>query len=113
MTVSFVGGGVITNLFFTVFESCIVTEHCHHRSPKEQLEKNTRDSMVASNLSVIFFGCLEHVCTSLYRPTGPFSGNFACTFVALFLVITRWEENYGSYVPSMKIITPYLGKSRG
>ena len=103
-------GGITTNLLFTVFESWLVTEHRKRGFPEDKLETILRDSVVASNLSAIASGCIAHYCALLYGPTGPFSGAVTCTFVALILVATRWEENYGSDVPEMKGITCYMSK---
>lgn len=109
LVVSRVVGGITTNLLFTVFEGWLVTEHRRRGFPEEKLEIIMRDSVVASNLSAIASGCMAHYCASIYGPTGPFSGAVACTFVALILVATRWEENYGSDVQGVKTIRSYMG----
>ena len=103
-------GGITTNLLFTVFESWLVTEHRKRGFSEDKLETILRDSVVASNLSAIASGCIAHYCALLYGPTGPFSGAVACTAVALILVATRWEENYGSDVPEMKSIRCYMSE---
>lgn len=104
-------GGITTNLLFTVFESWLVTEHRKRGFAEEKLETILRDSVVASNLSAIASGCIAHYCALLYGPTGPFSGAVSCTFIALILVATRWEENYGSDVPEMKSIRSYMSEA--
>lgn len=101
-------GGITTNLLFTVFESWLVTEHRKRGFSEDKLETILRDSVVASNLSAIASGCIAHYCALLYGPTGPFSGAVTCTFVALILVATRWEENYGSDNADLKGITCYM-----
>lgn len=111
LVVSRVVGGITTNLLFTVFESWLVTEHRSRGFPEDKLEIVMRDSVVASNLSAIASGCMAHYCASVYGPTGPFSGAVACTLVALVLVATRWEENYGSDIPGMKSINNYMSNA--
>lgn len=95
LIISRVVGGITTNLLFTVFESWLVTEHRKRGFEEEKLEIVLRDSVVASNLSAIASGCLSHILAMYLGTVGPFEGAVVCTFVALMLVCTRWEENYG------------------
>jgi len=104
-------GGITTNLLFTVFESWLVTEHRKRGFPEEALETVLRDSVVASNVSAILSGCIAHWFAHYYGATGPFMGAVGCTLVALILVATRWEENYGSDVPGMKSIRNYMSEA--
>eukprot|EP00586_Coscinodiscus_wailesii_P000414 CAMPEP_0172487674 /NCGR_PEP_ID=MMETSP1066-20121228/16845_1 /TAXON_ID=671091 /ORGANISM="Coscinodiscus wailesii, Strain CCMP2513" /LENGTH=823 /DNA_ID=CAMNT_0013254429 /DNA_START=199 /DNA_END=2670 /DNA_ORIENTATION=+ len=111
LIMSRVVGGVTTNLLFTVFESWLVTEHRRRGFSEEKLETVLRDSVVASNFSAIASGCLAHILASKFGAKGPFEGAVACTFVALVLVATRWEENYGSDVPGVKSIRSYMSNA--
>lgn len=111
LIVSRVVGGVTTNLLFTVFESWLVTEHRKRGFSEEKLEIVLRDSVVASNLSAIASGCLSHVLALYLGSKGPFEGAVVCTFVALLLVCTRWEENYGSEVPGVKTVRNYMSQA--
>ena len=89
-------GGITTNLLFTVFESWVVTEHRKRGFPEEKLEIILRDSVVLSNIAAIVSGFAAHILADIFGLTGPFKGAVASTFVALILVWSRWEENYGS-----------------
>jgi len=73
----------------------MVTEHRKRGFSEEKLEIIMRDSVVASNLSAIASGCMAHMLAARLGPCGPFEGAVACTIVALILVATRWEENFG------------------
>jgi len=111
LIVSRVVGGITTNLLFTVFESWLVTEHRLRGFSEEKLEIVLRDSVVASNLSAIASGCLSHVLALYLGSKGPFEGAVVCTFVALLLIMTRWEENYGSEIPGVKTVSNYMNKA--
>ncbi len=91
-------GGVTTNLLFTVFESWLITEHRSRGFPESQLALLLRDSVVSSNLSAIGSGFLAHFLADSFGPAGPFKGTVVCSGIALILVATQWEENYGSCV---------------
>ncbi len=89
-------GGVTTNLLFTVFESWLITEHRRRGFPESQLAILLRDSVVSSNLSAIGSGFLAHILADMFGPAGPFKGTVVCSGIALILVGTQWEENYGN-----------------
>jgi len=111
LIVSRVVGGITTNLLFTVFESWLVTEHRSRGFSEEKLETVLRDSVVASNFSAILSGCFAHYLALKFGPKGPFEGAVGCTFVALILVLTRWEENYGSGAPGVRSIRNYMSSA--
>jgi len=88
-------GGITTNLLFTVFESWLITEHRKRGFPESKLEILLRDTVISSNLSAIASGCIAHFMAGVFGPTGPFKGTVVCTGLALLLVASQWEENYG------------------
>lgn len=103
-------GGITTNLLFTVFESWFITEHRKRNFSEHKLEVIMRDSVIASNLSAIASGCIAHVLAGEYGNVGPFKGAVVLTFVALLLV-TTWQENYGSCNSKDRRMTDYMSKS--
>jgi MFS family permease len=96
LILSRVVGGITTNLLFSVFEAWLVTEHRKRGFSEDKLEVLMRDSTVTSNMSAIMSGYIAHVLATNFGPVGPFKGAVASTFVALLLVTTKWQENYGS-----------------
>jgi MFS family permease len=88
-------GGVTTNLLYTVFEAWLITEHRKRNFPEAKLEILLRDTVVSSNLSAIASGFFAHSLADFFGPTGPFKGTVLCTALALLLIGSRWEENYG------------------
>jgi len=96
LIISRVVGGITTNLLFSVFEAWLVTEHRKRGFSEDKLEVVMRDSTVTSNMSAILSGYIAHVLATNFGPVGPFEGAVASTFVALVLVTTKWQENYGS-----------------
>jgi len=111
LIISRVVGGITTNLLCSVFEAWLVTEHRKRGFCEEKLETIMRDSVVTSNLSAIASGYLAHVLALWYGPVGPFEGAVACTFVALLLVLTKWDENYGSSLPGVKSVSTYMSEA--
>jgi len=89
-------GGVTTNLLFSVFESWVITEHRKRGFPEDKLEIILRDSIVLSNIAAVVSGFVAHILADIFGPTGPFKGAVGSTLIALVLVWSRWEENYGS-----------------
>jgi MFS transporter, MFS domain-containing protein family, molybdate-anion transporter len=91
-------GGITTNLLFTVFEAWLITEHRQRNFPEEKLEIVLRDTVISSNLSAIASGFIAHKLAETFGAQGPFKGAVACTSLALLLVGTKWEENYGGSI---------------
>jgi hypothetical protein len=47
-------------------------------------------------MSAIMSGYIAHVLAANFGPVGPFQGAVVSTLVALVLVTSKWQENYGS-----------------
>ena len=108
LIISRVVGGITTNLLFSVFEAWLVTEHRKRGFSEEKLEVIMRDSTVTSNMSAIMSGYIAHVLASNFGPVGPFEGAVVSTSVALVLVSTKWQENYGSTNEDVKSVRTYM-----
>jgi len=91
-----------------VFEAWLVTEHRKRGFSEEKLEVIMRDSTVTSNMSAIMSGYIAHVLASNFGPVGPFEGAVVSTSVALVLVSTKWQENYGSTNEDVKSVRTYM-----
>mmetsp|Transcript_1361 Transcript_1361/g.1678 ORF Transcript_1361/g.1678 Transcript_1361/m.1678 type:complete len:547 (-) Transcript_1361:178-1818(-) len=96
LVVSRVIGGITTNLLFTVFEAWLVTEHRKRQFQEEQLVIILRDANMVSNGAAIISGYTAHCLATAFGPVGPFEGAVTVTFVALLIVATIWNENYGN-----------------
>lgn len=108
LIISRVVGGITTNLLFSVFEAWLVTEHRKRGFSEEKMEIVMRDSTVTSNMSAILSGYIAHELATRFGPVGPFEGAVASTFVALVLVATKWQENYGSGDEEVKSVRTYM-----
>ncbi len=88
--------GFTTNIYYSVFESYLVTEVRNRKYTEDQLENLLCDSTIIANSSSILSGLVAHFLASQYGAVGPFQGAVVITIIALFLIFCCWSENHGT-----------------
>lgn len=88
-------GGISTNLLFSSFESWMTTEHRKLGFPEEWLSRTYSLCSIGNGSMAIMAGIVAQVLEDHLGHIGPFQGAIGLTVLALVLVMTSWDENYG------------------
>ncbi|KAE9120898.1 hypothetical protein PF010_g7326 [Phytophthora fragariae] len=88
-------GGISTSLFFSAFESWMVTEHRARGFSESLLEKTFALGSEINGVVAVLAGLVAQVAADEFGDIGPFRAAIVVTAIAAAFVLP-WSENYGS-----------------
>jgi MFS family permease len=92
-------GGISTSVLFSVFESWYIHQHTiTYKYPIDWLSITFSKATFFNGLLAIIAGVVADVGADRLQlgPVSPFMFAIPCLVVALFIINSSWEENYGS-----------------
>ncbi|KAK2020477.1 hypothetical protein LX32DRAFT_647353 [Colletotrichum zoysiae] len=92
-------GGISTTLLYSVFEAWLITEYNQRGLSRTKLKLGAVFSHMTTISSIVaivsgIFG--DILVNALGGRVWPFLASVACSAIAMWLILGRWKENYGT-----------------
>ncbi|GKT62710.1 major facilitator superfamily domain containing protein 5 [Colletotrichum tofieldiae] len=92
-------GGISTTLLYSVFEAWLITEYNQRGLSRTKLKLGAvfGNMTTISSIVAILSGVVGDILVSLLGGrVWPFMASVACSGMAMWLILGRWKENYGT-----------------
>lgn len=89
-------GGIATSLLFTVFEAWMVSEHAKNGFDEALVAETFERATFGNGIVAVLAGMIANPAAEKHGYTAPFAIAIVPLSLVGFIVLTKWNENYGN-----------------